>query len=71
MSPAKALNFASQFKIAAYHRIIKNAEAVDDSARLADRFHNAVGVKVEVLVVPDRNDQCIDTFEGLIQIVGN
>ena len=68
MPATQSLDFAAQFKIAAYFFVVQHTEAIDHGSRASDHFYHFVGVQIEVLLMPNGKNHRIGKFEGFGQI---
>ena len=64
MPAAHALDFATQFEIAADLQVVENAETIDDRKRPAHALEHLVRIEVQVRLVPDCQDDRIGAFHG-------
>ena len=69
VASAETLYFAALFKIALDLFVVKNAETVDDGDGAADHGDHSIGIKGEVGLVADGEDDGIDALEGGAQII--
>ena len=68
MTPAKCFHLTTQLKIPAYIFITKNPKTIDYSNRIPGPFHDLVRREVEVRLVRNGQDQCVDPFQGFLQV---